>query len=134
MSLTIYAKNLRSSETKIQVLCESLVEKDKVDVFSSIDNLHEWLLFKARDKAVVFLIAENNDELEDLLPIIELFRKVQLILVLPDRKPQTIRIGYQLEPRFLTFIDSGLETLKGVLAKMLGKKDSILELNHKNER
>lgn len=131
MSLTIYAKNLRGPEAKLQVLCESLVEKDKVNVFSSIDNLREWLLFKAREKAVVFLITEDKDELEDLLPVIELFRKVQLILVLPDRKPQTIRIGYQLEPRYLTFIDSGLGIVKGVLKKMLGRTNGIFEFSKK---
>jgi hypothetical protein len=133
MSLTIYAKNLRGPETKLQVLCESLVEKDKINVFSSIDSLREWLFLKAREKAVVFLITEDKDELEDLLPVIELFRKVQLILVLPDREPQTIRIGYQLEPRFLTFIDSGLGVLKGILKNMLGRTNGSLELSKRDE-
>jgi hypothetical protein len=38
--------------------------------------------------------------------------------MLPDRKPETIKIGYQLEPRFLSFIDKGYSEVKAVLRKM----------------
>ena len=46
------------------------------------------------------------------------FRRLRIILVLPDRAPETIKIGYQLEPRFLSFVDKGFSEVKAVLKKM----------------
>jgi len=65
------------------------------------------------------LIARERNDLTELLPIIDLFRRVRIILLLPDRKPETIKIGYQLEPRFMSFVDRGFEEVRAVLAKMI---------------
>jgi len=42
-------------------------------------------------------------------------------------KPETIRIGYQLEPRFLSFVDKGFSEVKAVLKKMTAGSPAVEE-------
>jgi len=119
MNLTIYVTNIEGPGTEIKVLCESIASPKELRVFNSIESLTDWLVITMRDQAIVILVAQTKDELTELLPIIHLFHKVQIILILPNREPETIRIGYRLEPRYLSFIDSGVEALKAILRKML---------------
>jgi hypothetical protein len=103
------------------VVFESLVTRDEMEMFHSIEGLRNRLLRTTYNDGIVVLIADTREELSELLPILHLFRKVRIVLVLPDRKPETIKIGYQLEPRFLSFIDQGFAEIKAVLKNMLGR-------------
>jgi hypothetical protein len=120
MSLVLYSKKDEGSTAEFKVLCESLLPNGDVKTFGSQDELKKWLLTTGYDdEAVVVLMAQKRDELTELLPIIHLFRKVRIILILPDSKPETIKIGYKLEPRFLSFASSDSGEIQAVLAKML---------------
>jgi len=120
LNLILYTKKTESSGPKLRVVFESLVSKDEIELFHSIENLRNRLLRATYHDGIVVLVAESREELSELLPILHLFRKVRIVLVLPDRKPETIKIGYKLEPRFLGFIDQGFAEVKAVLKKMIG--------------
>lgn len=120
MNLILYTKKTESSNIKLRVVFESLVSKDEIELHHSIESLRHRLLRTTYNDGIVVLVADTREELSELLPILHLFRKVRIILVLPDRKPETIKIGYKLEPRFLSFIDRGFAEVKAVLKKMIG--------------
>jgi hypothetical protein len=117
----VYTKKTAAAGSQLRLVFESLVSRDAMEMFHSIEGLRNRLLRTTYDDGIVVLIADSREELSKLLPILHLFRRVRIILVLPDRKPETIKIGYQLEPRFLSFIDQGFSEVKAVLKKMLGK-------------
>jgi hypothetical protein len=121
LNLILYTKKTAPSGAQLRLVFESLVSKDAMELFHSIEGLRNRLLRTNYNDGIVVLIADSREELSELLPILHLFRKVRIILVLPDRKPETIKIGYQLEPRFLSFIDQGLTEVKAVLKKMLSR-------------
>lgn len=127
MNLIIYKKTKDTAEGPLQVLCESLVSKQNIDIYHSLAPLKQKILRTSYDEGIVILIAERRDDLAELVPILELFRKLRIILVLPDREPETIQIGYRLEPRFMSFIDRGHSEIKAVLKKMLGGGKSMEE-------
>ena len=107
MNLILYTKKTAPSGAQLRLVFESLVSRDAMEMFHSIEGLRNRLLRTTYNDGIVVLIADSREELSELLPILHLFRKVRIVLVLPDRKPETIKIGYQLEPRFLSFIDQG---------------------------
>jgi hypothetical protein len=117
----MYTKKAESSGIKLRVVFEPLVSKDEIEFHHSIESLRNRLLRTTYNDGIVVLIADTREELSELLPILYLFRKVRIILVLPDRKPETIKFGYKLEPRFLSFIDQGFTEVKAVLKRMLGR-------------
>lgn len=127
MQLTIYAKNLNKPGADIRAVCESLAPEDHLNVFHSLQDLSSWLISTRFDDAVLVLTAEDADELAELEPILPLFNKVKIVLLLPDREPDTIKIGYRLEPRFLGFLDSGLSQLKEILGYMVGRKRTAMD-------
>jgi len=54
-----------------------------------------------------------------ILRIRDLLADVRIVLILPDRRKETIAAGYKLYPRFLTFMDSDPRELAAVLEKMI---------------
>jgi len=107
-----------SEKNEFQFVFKSLFSMNEIESFHSIEGLKQRILRTTYDEGIVVLIAERREELSGLLPIIHLFRRLRIILLLPDRKPETIKIGYQLEPRFLSFVDKGFSEVKAVLKKM----------------
>jgi hypothetical protein len=127
LNLIIYSKKIDSEKNEFQFAFKSLFSKNEIETFHSIEGLRQRILRTTYDEGIVVLIAERREELSELLPIIHLFRRLRIILVLPDRKPETIRIGYQLEPRFLSFVDKGFSEVKAVLKKMTAANPTAKE-------
>lgn len=127
MNLIIYKKTKDAAEGQLQVLLESLVSKQNIEIYHSLIPLKQKILRTAYTEGIVILIAEKRDDLSELVPILDLFRKLRIILLLPDREPETIQIGYRLEPRFMSFLDRGHAEIKAVLQKMLSGGKSMEE-------
>jgi hypothetical protein len=129
MGIIIYSKDFTEPTTEIKVIFEALSPRQNVKVFSSVDDLAESLLTTFYQDGIVVLMAKKREELSELMPILPLFRRVRIILLLPDQEPETIKIGYSLEPRFLSCLDNGLSEVKSVVQKMLKNKPRIAGLN-----
>jgi hypothetical protein len=60
----------------------------------------------------------NKEKLSQLLTIKELFKDIDLILVLNKRDHETIALSHLLRPRFITYTDSDLLDVASVFIKM----------------
>ena len=69
-----------------------------------------------------------GEQLRDVLSIRHLFDNIKIVLILPDRKNETIVIGHKLRPRFLSYTDGDFKDIAAVLKKML------TVLNFSNEK
>ena len=67
----------------------------------------------------VFAIG-SNAELDLLLTVKDLLSDMRLVLILADNDPQTLSKAHALAPRFISFVDAGIEPLVSVVEKMLG--------------
>jgi hypothetical protein len=65
------------------------------------------------------LVAADRNDLLDIYAIRELFGIIRIIIILPDREDESVRMGYQLQPRFLTYMNEELSEVYSVLRKML---------------
>jgi len=118
----IYAPAINKASSAIagfQKEMENLVMVESMEVCRTITSLSRRLRrFESRPEVVVLLAADKKD-LSELLAIRSLFRDLRIILLLPDREPETISKGHTLMPRFLAYCDSNFRDVTAVLNKML---------------
>lgn len=119
MGLILYAREAEGSLARLQGLGESMLPKDEIEILRSIESLKERLLQPNNEITIAVVIAGNRDELLNLLSLSDLLHlKVQLILVLPDSKPESVHIGWKFHPRLLSYNDGDFHEVHAVMAKM----------------
>ena len=130
MELILYKKDFDHFEEKIYGVIESVVSKEKTVIFRSVEGMIERIMHLAYNPAIAVLIIKNRDELFQLYSSLNVLRKAQMLLILPDRNPETIKLGYQLKPRFSTCLHSDFTVIQTVLKQMLV---SLFPLDKVNE-
>jgi hypothetical protein len=98
---------------------ENLKVAENVEICQTIASLSRRLRRFEDRPGVVVLLAPGKGDLSELLAIRSLFRGLRLILLLPDREPETISKGHTLMPRFLAYCDGNFGDVAAVLKKML---------------
>ncbi|MBW2020216.1 MAG: hypothetical protein JRI58_08215 [Deltaproteobacteria bacterium] len=120
MNLLLYATITDGAGARLQRVVEGLVPREKTKICRTIESLTRRLRQPSHDLSIAVLLATNQKELFDLLSLRDLFADIRIILVLPDKKRDTIAKGHSLQPRFLTYADSNFAAVAAVLSKMLG--------------
>jgi hypothetical protein len=105
-------KRLQRTVTKV------VSEKD-IEVMGSKEALVKRLAHVACGQAIVLLITTDRQDLIYLLPMIRLLRKARVLLVIPNPEQETVRIGYKLEPRFLSTGEGTFSEVRAVLSYMV---------------
>jgi hypothetical protein len=118
MNLLFYAGSNGVAE-QLQRMIKTLVLKEQLETYRSFEDLYKRLHQPKNDFQIAVLTASSDEELEEILTIQELLSDIRIILVLPDRTPDTISKAHRLAPRFLTYLDSDFREVKAVLNKML---------------
>jgi hypothetical protein len=77
------------------------------------------------------LISTDWGDLPDILSLQKLLRDICVIIILTGREDESVRIGYKLKPRCLTYVNGDVSEVHAVLPKCLcsskdrrGKADS----------
>ena len=104
---------------QLQKMIEDVVPNENTEICSAIVTLGQRLRQPSYNVAVAVLLIGGSEELWDVLSIRHLFDNIKIILILPDRKNETIVIGHKLRPRFLSYTDSDFKDVAAVLKKML---------------
>lgn len=119
MDLMLYAsQNLESAESIYGMVCtrEGLERKEMYHNFSRF----ALRLRRPREyETILVIVASNEKELADMLTIQHLLLDMCLLLILPDRKKETISMGHRLHPRFLSFLDDDMAEVSAVLDKIV---------------
>ncbi len=121
MKLAIYSKERKRVAEKLGVGAGADDFGAIARFFSSPETLANRLVRLDYADAIVVLVAKEKKELARLRLKLPRTRLSRIILILPDREPETIKTGYGFEPRFLSFIDSDFGKIKAVLRKMISK-------------
>jgi hypothetical protein len=119
MNILVYIGRNNSARKRLQSKIEPLVSKNQTEICRTIDGLSRRLRQPRYNLAVAVLLAASRQDLLDLFSIRDLLDDLRVILLLPNRKKDTIAKGHTLRPRFLTYADSDLSDVAAVLSKML---------------
>lgn len=116
----IFYNPLREEQTEVnRELIEHTALAVHTEVFADMEHLTERLRRPSGFLTIAVLYAPRTKDLEALLRIKELIQEVYGVLILPDRKENTISKGHLLRPRFLTYMDADQGDVGLVLTKMI---------------
>ena len=93
-------------------------------VCRTLDDLSERLLQPKNELTITCLLAAKKEDIEELVPMSNLFRNTRVILIVPDWDKETLAAAHQLRPRLLTHSDSDFAEVFTVLTKMMGDYQS----------
>lgn len=119
MNILVYAKTKEGAGLRLQRLIETLVPREEIEIYKTIDSLSYRLRQPIFDLDIAVLLATTKEELEDILSLRDLLSDVRSVLVLPDREADTNAQGHILRPRFITYADGNFIELAAVLTKMI---------------
>ncbi len=132
--LLLYSKDSDGNGYELLALLEKLVQKEEIEIYRSIEELQVRLHKPHHDIIVLILQISNNKELESITSIQPLLNDIKIILILTDRKADTIAAGHNLRPRFLTHMNNDLNELKDVLTKMIKTGDKLQDINNSTDK
>jgi len=126
MKLLLYAEETSRTGLQFQRMLEIFDMEIDIKVYRTIDSLACGLLQPdiSYEGTIAVLLAHSKKELQSLLSIRDLITDVRVIMVLPDREDDTIKKGFLLYPRLVTYVDGDFVLVAAVLKKMIARINS----------
>ena len=112
------------SERITKVVRDLLPSGWELESFHNIEDLSERLHRPRKGLAIAVLLSNTPDDLAGLLSLKDLFKDIQIILIVPDANSDTMINGYKLYPRYVGYKNGDLSEIVLVLAKMIKKHES----------
>jgi len=123
MNLLIYVAPSNGVWERLRSVIPTTASSMKLDICHSLDALSHRLRSPSADFTAAILVASSYQELLDLVTFSDLLTDLRIIMILPDRNKNTIAKAHTLRPRFLTYLENGLNDVTAVLNKMLEKRN-----------
>jgi hypothetical protein len=124
----LYARDRNRCGMAIREMMTDLVPKGKIEVYNSIPGLTAKLRTPQRESTIAVLFVADGEDLESILAVQSFFGNTPIVLILPDRKADTIMKGHSMHPRYLSFKDNRLEDVRAVLARMIRIERTVKEI------
>ena len=117
--IIVYSKDKNKLEIELEKMLEELVSKENVEICRTISDLTLRLRMPLCESAIAVLLMSDEKDLRNMISIKSLLINMRIVLILPDRKNETIEAGHGLHPRYLSFKDNSLKDIQAVLARMI---------------
>lgn len=119
MSVLFYCPDDGERYEKLKGEIERTVPVEEIETYRTKEELCQRLCKPRYTLAVGILCAPNQRAFSDIFSLRDLLDGLRIILILPDRKQDTISKAHKLRPRFLSYVDDGPTFVIAVLNKML---------------
>lgn len=117
MKLLLFA-GLEKDRRRLENCVEGLVPDSDLHVFDTVDKLVQRLRQSINGYVLCIIMAASREELEKILFIDKLLSGLKIIIVVPDRKPETISAALNLHPRYMSYSDGNLRDVSLVANRM----------------
>ncbi|MGD9158374.1 MAG: hypothetical protein PVG39_08220 [Desulfobacteraceae bacterium] len=123
MKILVYIEKGTDAGKRLEKAIEMMSSNTEMTIVNTITAIKRELRVPRipPKPAVIVLLAEDIRRLNDLFAMRVLFQDIRIILILPDDKEETLAIGYQLYPRYLSYTHSDFSDVKMVMEKMISK-------------
>ena len=119
MKCIFYEKKSGIIAGQIIGLLKASAIENKTELYHTIKTLSQRLTRPIDGLAIMVLIAGDRKDLLNILAIQKLFVFIKIIIILPDREDESVKIGYKLQLRFLTYVNGDISEVHAVLRKLL---------------
>jgi|WetSurSiteA1Bulk_404760.scaffolds.fasta_scaffold145382_2 hypothetical protein len=117
--ILVYANDANGAKETLREVVQSTVPAASVEVYNSVESLSERLSSPLAGYTVIVILANTKQDLMEILSLQSLLFDHRVILILPDKEPDTMAIGHRLRPRFVSFRDGDFSDVGAVLQKMI---------------
>ena len=119
MSIIFYSSDQTAGDKYLWNLYQNIKNHNDAAFCSTIEQLILILKNTMEEPKIAVLFASDRQNLNEILSMHEYFYSYRIILILPDKEEETLKKGFKLFPRFLSFATDGLKQVNDVLNKML---------------
>lgn len=119
MALILYLSKGNEFEERLMKIVRETLPKEKVEVYTTIDELSSRIHKSIFDIGVIVLCASNREELRGFLHLRDFLYDLRIILVLSEDDAETIAMAHALRPRFLTWRENNLSSIGSVLLRIV---------------
>jgi hypothetical protein len=119
MKCIFYEKRSGIIAGQIIGLLKASAVENKTEIYHTIRTLSQRLTRPVDGLSIMVLIAGDRKDLLNILAIQKLFGLIRIIIILPDREDESVKIGFKLQPRFLTYVNGDVSEVHAVLRKLL---------------
>jgi len=123
-------------------MMSDMVVDQKIEMCRSFGCLYQLFHQPGFDLDLAVLIPGSREDLKNIISLRDLLLDKRIILILPDRNPESISMAHIVGPRFLGYADSPYIQVEAVIRKMAEKckiigvqnqeKQQIIFSNHGN--
>lgn len=89
-----------------------------IELYKSIEEVYSRLCNPGSSARVLILCPKNNKEMEKVISLQDVLSRVKIILILPKRDKNSVKLAYRIFPRFMAFADEDFTSITMVLQKM----------------
>src|SRR4030042_4468410 len=118
MQLLLYSSGDDQDEKRLEAAVYKVIPESKIERFKRLDDLRESLRRPVEPDSIAVFLASNREELKQMKLLRRLLIEIYIVLVIPDRKKNTIALAHLLLPRFLSQVHSDFTDLNIVFNKM----------------
>ena len=119
MSLLMYAAKSEAAAKRLQQAVEEIVPAKDLEICPDFKSLSSRLQQPMNGLEIAVLLAGSERDLTGFHSLRDLLSEMRILLVIPDREPETYTRAHRLRPRFMTHTDSDFQDIKAVLGKMV---------------
>jgi hypothetical protein len=123
MNLLIYASRHHGASRRLLDVVRSLSDRHRCKCihYDQLPVLIDALRRSATGSRMAVLFPSNHRELNQLVAFKHLLFDLQVILILPNGKSQTLSHGHALRPRYISYADSDFTDVAAVSGKLLAR-------------
>lgn len=123
MKVVVYLSGQNvASANKLHRVAAAAVPPAQLEIIYCYDRLCARLRKASQEIVIVVLLAIDETQLLRLVALKSLMDNVHTIIVLPDRKTETVNMGHQLQPRLIAYNDDNFNDVAAVLSQMIEKQ------------
>jgi hypothetical protein len=119
MEIIFFAPKNDEGNIQLNSLIDNFTIINGLEIYRTIDDLTNRLCNPHRESTIVVLFIINEKTFQELISIKEYLVNNKVILVLPDRRPETLTKAHKLRPRFISYSDTDTILISEVIDKMI---------------
>jgi len=89
-----------------------------IELYKSIDEVYRRICKPRSSDCILILCLRNKKEIDAIISLYDVLSGVKIILVLPKRDKDSVRMANKIFPRFMAFADEDFTIIGMVLKKM----------------
>ena len=120
VKLLLYA-GANETGQRLRRCIDPLAANRSLEACGTIDSLIRRLRQPIGDLLLAVILATSRAEFDEIVGIGRLLEDLKTIIIVPDRKPETISAAHKLHPRLISSADEDFKDLAEVVACMLGR-------------